>query len=128
KLVGFDPRTPNDIVVLFADSSPAPLGVVSLSDGKITRLPFEQESYDEQRLFALILAQIRAQDRVYDRTILYTKTQTKLGLSRPVEWTDVYVQQTGGPPKNISACDGVNCTQPALSPDGRSVAFVKAEQ
>src|SRR5215813_11936908 len=40
KLVGFDPRTPNDIVVLFADSSPAPLGVVSLSDGKITRLPF----------------------------------------------------------------------------------------
>jgi Tol biopolymer transport system component len=29
-------------------------------------------------------------------------------------------------PQNVSGCDGVNCGQPALSPDGRRVAFVKA--
>ena len=29
-------------------------------------------------------------------------------------------------PQNLSACDGVNCGQPSLSPDGRRIAFVKA--
>ena len=74
-----------------------------------------------------VLAQIRAQDRTYGETTVYTKTETKPGLSRPIEWTDVFVRRGSGSPQNVSVCDGVSCVQPALSPDGRSVAFVKVQ-
>ena len=57
---------------------------------------------------------------------VYSETESKRGLSRTIEWTDVYLRRGTAAPRNVSACDGVNCVQPALSPDGRSVAFVKA--
>ena len=74
-----------------------------------------------------MLAQIRAQDRTYGETTVYTKTETKSGLSRPIEWTDVFLTRGAGSPQNVSACDGVNCVQPSLSPDGRSLGFVKLQ-
>jgi Tol biopolymer transport system component len=63
---------------------------------------------------------------VYGDTRVYTETESKRGLSRNIEWTDVYLRRSNAAPLNVSTCDGVNCIQPALSPDGRSVAFVKA--
>ena len=67
------------------------------------------------------------QNRTYGETTVYTKTETKPGLSRPIEWTDVFLTRGAASPQNVSACDGVNCVQPSLSPDGRSVAFVKLQ-
>jgi hypothetical protein len=124
KLVGIDAANPAEVVVLL-DPPPAgsPLAVVSLQNGKLTPLPYDASS-DQQRR---VLAQIRAQDRTYGETAVYTKTETKPGLSRPIEWTDVFVRRGSGPPQNVSVCDGVSCVQPALSPDGRSVAFVKVQ-
>ncbi len=123
KLVGFDRSAPDEIVVLLDDATGSPLGALSLRSGKITRLPYDPRSNEEQRA----LTEVRGQVRVYGATTLYIKTETKQGLSRPVEWTDVYVQ-SGGPPRNISACDGVSCGEPTLSPDGRVVAFIKAQE
>lgn len=123
KLVGFDRKAPDALVVVLDPGAGSPLGAVSLATGKIATLPYDEKSSEEQR----VLAQARGQDRVYGSTKVYLKTETKQGLSRALEWTDVYVQRADGPPKNISACDGVNCVQPALSPDGRSVVFVKAD-
>jgi hypothetical protein len=123
KLVGFDRTAAADVVVLLDDTGGSPLGVLSLRSGTVTRLPYDRSSNQEQRA----LAQVRAQERVYGNTTLYIKTETKQGLSRAIEWTDVYVQ-SGGPPRNLSACDGVSCVQPALSSDGRTVAFVKVEE
>ena len=34
-----------------------------------------------------------AQDRVYGDTRAYTKTESKRGVSRTIEWTDVYLQR-----------------------------------
>ena len=87
----------------------------------MTPLPAGQ-SDDERTL----LAQIRGQERLYGDTVVYTKTETKRGLSRAIEWTDVYIKRGSEAPLNVSACDGVNCVQPSLSPDRRSVVFVKA--
>jgi Tol biopolymer transport system component len=54
------------------------------------------------------------------------KTESKRGLSRTLEWTDVYLRRGCGTPQNVSACDGINWGEPALSPDGARVAFVKS--
>jgi hypothetical protein len=124
KLVGVDAAVPAEVVVLLdAPAAGSPLAAVSLQSGKATPLPFDASS-DQQRR---VLAQIRAQDRMYGDTTVYTKTETKPGLSRPVEWIDVFLRRGSASPRNVSACDGVNCVQPAMSADGRIVAFVKAQ-
>ena len=124
KLVGFGRDSGDELVVLL-DGPPAgsPLGVVSLKSGRMTPLPYDAKSEDQRRM----VAQVRAEDRVYGDTSIYTKTETKRGLSRNTEWTDVYIKRGSAAPLNISQCDGLNCAQPALSPDGRSVAYVKAQ-
>jgi len=122
KLVGIDATSPDEVIVLL-DAPASPLGVLSLQSGKVSPLPYDDSSDEQRRM----LAQIRAQDRTYGETKVYTKTETKSGLSRPIEWTDVFLTRGAGSPQNVSACDGVNCVQPALSPDGRSLAFVKLQ-
>ena len=124
KLAGIDAASPAEVVVLL-DGPPrtSPLGVLSLPSGKVSPLPYDDSSEQQRRM----LAQIRAQDRTYGETTVYTKTETKPGLSRPIEWTDVFLTRGAGSPQNVSACDGANCVQPALSPDGRSVVFVKVQ-
>jgi len=123
KLVGFDGQNPDELVVLLdAGAGQSPLAIVSLKSGAVTPLPYDPKAEDQRRM----LAQIRAQDRVYGETTVYTKTESKQGLSRKIEWTDVYLQRGKMPPQNVSACDGVSCVQPSLSPDGRAVAFVRA--
>jgi hypothetical protein len=124
KLVGFEGKNGDEIIVLVdAGTAGSPLGVVSLTSGKMTPLPYNANSEDQRRM----LAQIRAPDRVYGDTRVYTKTESKRGLSRAIEWTDVYLKRGDTEPRNISACDGVSCGQPALSPDGRRLAFLKTD-
>ena len=124
KLVGIDATSPAEVIVLLdAPARTSPLGTLSLQSGKVSPLPYDDSSDEQRRM----LAQIRAQDRTYGETTVYTKTQTKPGLSRPIEWTDVFLTRGAGSPQNVSACDGANCAQPALSPDGRSVVFVKVQ-
>jgi hypothetical protein len=121
KLVGFDARNADAIVVLLGGGA-APLGVLSMKSGKVTPLPYDAKSDAERRM----LAQVRGQERTYGDAAVYVKTESKRGLARAIEWTDVYVRRGSSPPQNVSGCDGVSCGQPALSPDGRRVAFVKA--
>ena len=43
-----------------------------------------------------------------------------------LEWTDVFIKEADKRPRNLSQCDGVNCSQPSLSADRRRVVFVRA--
>jgi hypothetical protein len=121
KLVGFDGVSAQEIVALF-DGGASPLAVLSLKTGSVVRLPYDPTSVQQQRM----LAQIRGHDRVYGTISVYVKSENKRGLARTIEWTDVYVRRGDAAPQNVSGCDGVSCGQPALSPDGRRVVFVKA--
>jgi hypothetical protein len=124
KLVGFEGPNTDDIVVLIeAAAGLSPLAIVALKNGAVTPLPYDPRSDEERQM----LAQIRSQARVYGDTNVYTKTNSKQLISRPIEWTDVYVQRGTEPPRNVSACDGVDCGQPALSPDRRTVVYIRSE-
>jgi hypothetical protein len=122
KLVGFDPKSADEVVVLLdAGTANSPLAIVSLKSGTMTPLPYNAKSEEQQQMLALV----RGQRRVYGDTSVYTRTESKRGLSRTIEWTDVYVRRGDEEPRNVSACGGVNCAQPALSRDGRRLAFIK---
>jgi len=120
KLVGFD-ETGDHIVVLRGGST---LAVIALKTGEMTPLPFRAETQEERKM----LAQIKGQERVYGDTTVYTKVETKTGMSRTIEWTDVYLKAGAQEPRNVSGCDGDNCAQPALSPDGTVVAYVRSTE
>jgi hypothetical protein len=121
KLVGFDAKNPYEVVVL-VDDRKSPLAVLSLTTGKVVLLPYDAASKAERN----IVAQIRGQKRVYGDTTLYVKTEAKSDLAGTIEWTEIYFHRGTLEPQNVSACDGVSCVHPALSPDGRRVAFVKS--
>lgn len=125
KLVGFDRSNADDLVVLM-DAAPgsSPLAVVSLRTGRVTPLPIDPASEEQRRL----LEKARAQERTYGTTSVYTRAERRRATPRSVEWTDVYIRSGAAQPRNASACNGVNCAQPALSPDGRSILFIKASR
>lgn len=122
KLVGFDRRAPDELIVLMDDAT-APLATLSLATGNLVALPFDPRASEQDRL----LSQIRAQDRGVGNLRVQVRKQQRQGLSRTIEWTDILVQQGGGEPRNLSRCDGVNCSQPALSGDATRVVFVRAD-
>ena len=120
KLVGFE--GPDDLLVLTSAQPPAsPFSLLSLKTGRLTPLPHDPKSPEELRLLAFV----RGDERVYGETRVYTRTESRQSALRTTEWTDVYVARGTEPPLNVSACGGVNCSAPALSRNGRQIAFVK---
>ena len=123
KLVGFDTERRDELVVVVEPrAGGSPLAVVSLTNRTVTPLPFDGTSQQEQ----LVVAETRGQERVYGDTMVFVKMESRRGLSREIRWTDVYVKRGSGEAQNVSKCDGANCTEPALSPDRKTVAFVKS--
>ncbi|HEY7171132.1 MAG TPA: hypothetical protein VH417_09825 [Vicinamibacterales bacterium] len=118
KLVGFD--GPDDLVVLTA--APAPFALFSVKSGRLTPLPSDPASTEERRLVAFV----RGDERVYGDTRVYTGPVTRQGALRSIEWTDVFLARGASAPVNVSACGGIDCGAPAVSGDGRQIAFVKA--
>ncbi|HEX9822038.1 MAG TPA: hypothetical protein VGD07_20760 [Methylomirabilota bacterium] len=122
KLVGLSRDRPHEVLALFEDAGGLPwLGLVALASGQVTPVPHDRASREHRAM----IAHVKDWERVYGGTTVYVKAETTQGLAGAVEWTDVYVTR-GGDPVNVSRCDGVRCGQPALSHDGRHVAFVKA--
>ena len=89
KLVGFDAQNPDDSWCRDAPAGQPPMAVASLKSKTMSPLPYDPKSADERGA----LAQVRAQDRVYGNATVYTKTESKQGMSRKLESTDVYLQR-----------------------------------
>jgi hypothetical protein len=71
---------------------------------------------------------IRGDERKYGDVRLFTRTESRQGAIRAVEWTDVFLQRGTEPAVNVSNGGGVSAAQPALSPDGTQVAYIRTNQ
>jgi hypothetical protein len=127
KLVGFSRDDPDQVLALVtAHDSPGQLGVafLSVSGGKLDPLSYDPLSSEDRHM----LEHLSAWDRDYDETRVYINQQTKSGMAGTLSWTDVFLKKGSNAPIDVSNCDGTNCGQPSLSPDGKLLAFVRADE
>jgi len=122
KLVGGVKDDSDTILVLQTDEA---VGLLSLETGHVTPLPFDDKSSEARRM----INHLRGWSRDYGDSRLYVERQTAVGLgSITTEWTDVLFKKGKQSPGNLSDCQGINCSQPSLSPDGTLVAYIKESQ
>jgi hypothetical protein len=127
KLVGFDPDTIDDIIFLRdGDLGNSPLAIVTPGAAAagakaIASIPLDMGAAETRQMVTFI----RGDERKYGDVRLFTRTESRQGAIRAVEWTDVFLQRGTEPPVNISGGDGTSSGQPALSPDGARVVYIK---
>lgn len=125
KLVGFSEDDAGKVLVISRGDSGQPgVAFLSVSTGKLDPLPYDPSSGDDRHL----VEHLSAWDRHYDDTIVYTDQQTKTGMAGTLSWADVFLKKGSSAAKDVSNCDGIDCGQPSLSPDGKLVTFVRSEE
>jgi hypothetical protein len=127
KLVGFSMDDPDQVLALvIAQGGSGQPGVafLSVSDGKLVPLSYDPSSSDDRHM----VEHLSAWDRDYGETRVYTNQQTKSGMAGTLSWTDVFLKKGSDVQIDVSNCDGINCGQPSLSPDGNLVAFIRADE
>ena len=121
KLIGFDREQADRVLVLRAEPN-AEIAVLALATGQVTALAYDQRSSEG----STFLAHLRGEERAYGDTVLYARRESRTEVTGDVlEWTDVFVKDGDQRPRNVSRCDGVNCSQPSLSADRSRIAFVR---
>jgi hypothetical protein len=115
KLVGFG--TDGRLLVTADDNNL--IGFLVLPDGKARWLTPDEASAEDKAA----VERIRGWERVYSATKLFVKGKTA-GSKRS---TDVYAEENGKEPVNVSAGEGVSCGQPVYLPSRKLVVYVRAQ-
>jgi hypothetical protein len=122
KLIGFDREHPGQLLALRADPN-AEIAVLSPASGEVTAIAYDPESSEDR----LLLTHLRGEERAYGDILLYLRKESRSDVTGAVlEWTDVFLKEGVKQPRNISLCDGINCSQPSLSADHQRITFVRA--
>jgi hypothetical protein len=123
KLVGFDRDEPDEVIALVtAEGQRLSPATISLTSGHVSEIPFDPGSAEDLALLKFL----RGSERAYGSKHVFVASTTTEDVGGTREWTDVYLRDSGAQAINISHCDKVNCGQPSLSADGRTVVFIKA--
>jgi hypothetical protein len=121
KLIGVDRDNQRQVLVLSEEQDRISLRLLSLTTGKMTVVPFDEQSRDDRRT----IAHLRGWERVYDDSKVYARKETKNTSIGLTEWTDVYFKRGDSKPVNVSSCDGINCGQPSLSQNKKFLVYIK---
>lgn len=125
KLVGAGSSDPKQVLVLLRnDSGSHPrVAFLAIDTGAITDLPYDPASSQDLQM----IEDLEGWSRTVGERRVFVKRQTREDISGTHAWTDVFLNANGQQPVDISRCDGVNCGQPSISPDGALLLFVKEE-
>jgi hypothetical protein len=125
KLVGLNKEDPDQALILIQDKENRILPkLLSVKSGALTDIPYDPESDDNRQK----LSHLIGTERVYENTTIYVKNETQKENNNDKAWTDVYIKQGDRPPVRISQCNGIDCGQPSLSPEGGALVFIKAKR
>jgi hypothetical protein len=124
KLLGADGGDPDKVLVLLEHDRRIGVATVSLGTGVVTPIPHDPNSPEHRKL----VLYLRGDARKYGDVELWTKVEFRRRGGVSLEWTDVFVQQAGIPPYNVSACDGDDCVEPAVAPGRDRVAYVRVKR
>jgi len=125
KLVGASSEDPTTVLILLRDPTGGRprVGLLTVSTGAVSPVPYDPASSQD----LLMIENLAGWSRTYSNQHVFMQKQHKQALSGIVEWHDVFLQVDGNPPVDVSQCDGVDCVQPSLSPDGHWLVFVRAK-
>lgn len=118
KLIGFSGPSPDRVLSLRQEGSKTVVERLDLGTGEGTKLPHNPQSSRDRNM----LTHLQGWDRVYEDITLFVKVEKNAWAW----WHNVYLQEKGRTPENLSRCEEISCGQPALSHDKTRVAFVKA--
>lgn len=125
KLVAASSEDATTVLVLLRDQAGGRprVGLLTVSTGAVTLVPYNPDSSGDLQM----VETLAGWSRTYGNQRVYVQKQNKQALSGTVEWHDVFLQVDSQPPVDVSQCEGVNCGQPSLSPDGHWLVFVRAK-
>jgi hypothetical protein len=96
-------------------------GALALSTGRVTRIHHRRGSEDD-----VLIRYLLGSDREYGGVFLTVRKAEEETLAGPTNTTDVFLRRPNEPEVNLSLCRVTDCGQPALSPDGNTVVFVRS--
>lgn len=124
KLIGVEKDAPDQLLIMTdLDNDNCPnVGVLSLADGSVVNLQYENNSEDKD-----IVTYLRGWEREYDDgTKLVIKLETKRRNGADVKATNAFLKLRDRDLLNVSNCaPGVNCGQPSISNDRKFLLFIR---
>jgi hypothetical protein len=123
KLVGLSRDDNDQLLALTGDSRNATgAALVSIRTGAVTPLPYDPASSQDE----VLLAHLSGWERAYGNLRLYCEEEEKEAPGGvTIRFTDVYLKRGSDAPLNLTNGNGISSCQPSLSPDGKSVAFIR---
>ena len=124
KLVGFDSSDPDKMLALIERDQTPQAALLSIATGKTTAIPHDNKSPEDRKL----LSHLKGWERVYGGAKLYVQSKTREGRAGTVEVNEIFFKKGDAAPVNVSRSEGASSVQPSLSPDGKSVVFIRIKE
>jgi hypothetical protein len=121
KLVGVDVDAAGELLVVTrtAAGGPSRAAVLSVATKQLSVV----EDADPEFVEALL-----GQERTYGSTAIYVQKAREASFNGPVDIENVFIRRPGADPVRITPCRQSLCTQPSLSRDGATFAYVEVPQ
>jgi len=110
--------TDDKLLIIDANNT---IGTLSLRDKNITTYVYDKKLDKNKEL----LTYLQGWSREYNDFSLFLHTNRKKTPFGDREWIDIYLKHGTEKAQNISKCDILNCSQPSLSQDKKSIVFIK---
>ncbi|MEY4764955.1 MAG: hypothetical protein RI907_1628 [Pseudomonadota bacterium] len=109
-------------VIYLRRNNAHPVGAWPVRGGAPTVVPLDVQAAHAAR----VLGKMRSEGRATPAFRLQLEVQSREDELGVTQWHDLVLQPAdGGPARNLSHTDGLDCAQPAIEPAGKRVAWIQ---